>query len=274
MDRLTVEPIPGTENADDISFSPDGQWILYSIAGQKLAKVSISGGAPVVLCPIQTPTRGTSWSSDNTVLFGLVNDGIFGVSSSGGTPYPVTVLDTAAGEISHRFPQLLPDGKTVIFTVKNNSITTFDDAVIVAQRTDNAERKVLIRGGSYPKFISTGYLTYMRGNSILAVPFDAERLEIRGTAVQVQEGGWFLQGAGNAHMDFSADGMLVFAPTGAQSGSVSSLAWMARDGIVRPLYDSLKPYTAAIVSPDGEKIALGINAANNDVWVYQIPRAY
>ncbi len=272
MDQLTFQPIPGGENANEPAFSPDGQWIVYSSANNKLLKVLISGGAPEVICPIQNTTRGISWTADNTILFGIVNDAIFRVPATGGTPVAVTHLDTTSGEISHRFPQLLPDGKTIIFTVKNNNITTFDDAVIVAQRLDNGERKILVRGGAYAKYIPTGYLMYMRGNAILAVLFDPERLEVKGTPVPIEEGGWFLRGAGNANVDFSANGTMVFAPTGSQTGNATSLGWMDRNGTTHTLYDTLRPYTGALLSPDGQKVALGINAANNDVWVYHIPR--
>ncbi|HTK81348.1 MAG TPA: hypothetical protein VL633_03580, partial [Bacteroidota bacterium] len=272
MDQLTSQALPGTENANEPAFSPDGQWIVFG-ANLKLIKVSITGGAPEVICPLPNATRGIFWASDNTILFGIVNDAIFRVPAAGGTPIQVTSLDSTGGEISHRFPQLLPDGKTILFTVKHNNITTFDDAIIVAQKLDNSERKVLIRGGAYPKYLPTGYLTYMRGNSMLAVAFDVDHVEIKGTAVAVEQGGWFLQGAGNATMDFSSNGTLVFAPTGAQTGNANSLSWMDRTGKLSPLYDTLKPYTVALLSPDGQKIALGINAANNDVWVYHIARS-
>ena len=272
MDQLTSQPLPGTESAAEPAFSPDGQWIVFG-ANQGLIKVSITGGAPELICPLQNATRGIFWASDNTILFGIVNDAIFRVPAAGGTPVRVTTLDSSGGEISHRFPQLLPDGKTILFTVKQNNITTFDDAIIVAQKLDQTERRVLIRGGAYPKYLPNGYLTYMRGNAMLAVPFDVDHLEIKGTAVAVEQGGWFLQGAGNATMDFSANGTLVFAPTGAQTGNANSLSWMDRHGSLSPLYDTLKPYTVALLSPDGQKIALGINAANNDIWVYHIARS-
>lgn len=272
MDQLTSQPVAGSEQGDDISFSPDGQWLAFSGSRQSLIKVSLSGGAPEVLCPIQTQTRGVHWAPDNRVYFGLVNDAIHRVSSAGGTPEAVTTLDSAAGEISHRFPQILPDGNTILFTIKKSDITTFDEAVIVAQRLDNGERKVVVRGGSYAKFIPTGFLMYMRENSVLAVPFDPERVEVQGAPVEIESGGWFFPGAGNAHIDFSTNGIMVFAPSGSQGGTHTSLGWMDRNGTITPLYDSLRPYTSAVISPDGQKLALGINAANNDIWIYHIPR--
>ncbi len=272
MSQLTCEPISGTENATELAFFQNGEWIVFSSANQKLTKISTLGGAPEIICPLQEATRGIFCASDNSVLYGLVSDGIFRVSASGGKPVPVTTLDTASGEISHRYPQLLSDGKTLIFTIKQNNITSFDDAIIAAERLDTKERKVLIRGGTFGRYIPNGYLIYVRGNTIFAVPFDPERLEVKGSAVPVEEGGWMFPGSGQAYIDFFSDGTLVFAPSGSRLGSSFSLAWMDRNGKMSALLDTLRPYQVQHFSPDGQKIATGINAANNDIWIYNIPR--
>ena len=272
MDQLGSQVIAGTENATEPVFSPDGEWIAYASGDQKLIKVPTLGGAPEILCQLPTLTRGLYWTADNRILYGLVSYGIYGIPSAGGTPAPVTVLDSAAGEISHRFPQMLPDGKTLIFTVKQNNITTFDDALIVAERLDTKERKILVRGGTFGRYISNGHLIYVRGNTIFAVPFDAERLEVKGTPVSVEEGGWMFPGSGQAYIDFFSDGTSVFAPSGYRLGSSFTLDWMDRAGKLSPLLDTLRPYQVQHLSPDGQKIATAINAANNDIWIYHIPR--
>ncbi|MBI1803793.1 MAG: serine/threonine-protein kinase [Ignavibacteriae bacterium] len=272
MDQLTSEPIPGTEDCDDPAFSPDGQWIVFNAAQQKLVKVSIFGGAPEVICLTKGQTRGIWWAADNTIFYGHISSGIYRVSASGGTPEAATSLDSAAGEISHRFPQLLPDGKTIIFTIKQNNITTFDEAVIAAQRLATGERKILVRGGTYARYVPTGHLMYIRGNTIFAVPFDAERLEVKGHPVPIEEGGWMNGGSGQANIDFSNNGVLVFAPAGPRSYDNVALAWMDRHGATHPLLDTLRSYFSASLSPDGQKVATAINAANDDIWVYHIVR--
>ncbi len=273
MDQLTSQPLPGTEAGGEAAFSPDGQWIVFNAANQKLVKVSISGGAPEVLCPTQGPTRGVYWASDNTIYFGQVSNSIARVSANGGTPEAVTTLDTAAGEISHRFPQVLPDGKTIIFTIKQNNITSFDEAIIAAQQIGTTERKILVRGGMYARYIPSGHLVYGRDFTIFAVPFDADRLEVKGAPVQIEAGVWMLAGSGQAAVDFSNNGMLVFAPQGQLTTNNSTLALMDRTGNISPLLDTLRTYVNPVFSPDGKKIATGINAANNDVWIYHIGRA-
>ncbi len=272
MDQLTSEPIPGTENGAEPVFSPDGQWIAFNIGQERLVKISIFGGAPEVLCQTNGQTRGICWADNNTILFGHISSCIYRVPAKGGTPVPVTSLDSAAGEISHRFPQVLPDGGTIIFTIKNNNITTFDEATIVAQRLSTGERKILVRGGTYARYLPTGYLIYIRGNIIYAVPFDANRLEVKGPPVPIEEGGWTNPGSGQANLDFSENGVLVFAHSGPVSYDRFALAWMDRQGHILPLLDTLRSYFSGRVSPDGQKIITDINAANDDVWLYQIPR--
>jgi serine/threonine-protein kinase len=274
MDQMTSEPIAGTEGAGEPVFSPDGQWIAYNSIDLRVSKISTQGGAPQVVCNIGgQATRGIAWTADNTLLLGTLNNSILRVSADGGTPQPITVLDTAGGEISHRYPQMLPNGKAILYVAKLNNITTFDDALIIAQRLDNGERKVVIRGGTFPKYLSTGHLAYVRGSQILVAPFDQDKLEVTGAPVPLETGGWMNRGSGGAAMDVSGTGTIVFAGSASDAMfSNISLAWMDRTGALLPLLDTLRAYQTAALSPDGQKIAVSINAANNDLWVYNIPR--
>ncbi len=271
MDELAVKPLPGTNGALYPSFSPDGQWLAYEVGGT-LMKIPVSGGASQKLCNIEGISRGITWENDHSILFGHVNRGIFRVSSNGGEPEPVTKLDSAKGEISHRFPQLLPDKNTIIFTVKQNSISTFNDAIIVAQRLDSGERKVLVRGGTFGKYVPTGHLLYVRAGSILAVPMDASSLTVQGQPVVVEKGGWLNSASGDAYVAFSSTGALVFSPADPATFGIVQLSWFDRRGIVRPLLDSANAFFTASLSPDGQKLATTIQAANDDIWVYHILR--
>lgn len=271
MNDTTVESIPGTDGGDEPVFSPDGQWIAFVI-GEKLKKVSIFGGAPEDICATQGLSRGLWWDPDTYIYFGHISRGLQRVSSNGGIPEPVTTLDTTAGEISHRFPQLLPDGKSVIFTIKPNNITSFDDAIIAAQRLGASGKKILVRGGTYARYISTGHLVYVRGNSIYAAPFDVNKLEVTGPPAQIADGGWMNGGSGQAELGFSNTGAFIYTPAGSLSFNSTRLAWMDRQGKLYPLLDTLRSYAAATLSPDGQKLAININAANDDIWIYHLTR--
>src|SRR5213596_1061986 len=116
IDRLEATAIPGTEGAESPFFSPDGQSLGFFAEG-KLKKVSLSGGAALTLCGAAA-IRGASWDPDDNIIltpsFGV--SGLFRVSAAGGTPKPLTIPDHKKGEFSHRWPEILPGGKAVLFT--------------------------------------------------------------------------------------------------------------------------------------------------------------
>ncbi len=271
IDQFSAQPMTGTDGANDPFFSPDGQWVAFFASG-KLRKVSIFGGSPQDVCTVPGFMRGGWWGLDNTIWFGHLNSVVYRVPSSGGAPVETTVMDTAHGEISHRFPQPLPNGKTVIFTVKYNNITSFDDAVISAENTVTHERKTLIRGGSFARYVPTGHIMYARGSSIYAVPFDPVTVEIKGTPLPVEEGGMLNPLSGDANYSVSSSGTLLYAPLGSFSGLDASLMWIDRQGRTQPLLDTSRAYAEGNLSPDGQKLAMTIRAANDDIWVYQLNR--
>jgi len=190
LDDLSTRQMVGSEGASDPFFSADGQWVGFFASGA-LKKVSIFGGAAQTICTLPGFMRGGWWSNDNTIWFGDVNSSIHRVPSTGGLPESVTVLDTARGEISHRFPQLLPGNRWILFTAKYNNITSFDEAAIVAENVETHERKELVRGGSYGRFVPSGHIMFARNTSIQAVPFDLESMKVTGPPIPVLEGGMF-----------------------------------------------------------------------------------
>lgn len=270
-DQLDVHPLAGTAGAIYPAFSPDGQWIAYEVNGT-LMKISVFGGAPQKLCDIRGLSRGIAWLDDGTVLFGHINRGILRVPATGGEPEPVTTLDSTNGEISHRFPHVLPGGKTILYTVKQNNISTFDEAFIVAQRLDTGERKVLVRGGSFGRYVPTGHLMYVRGGSIFAVPFDRSTLTLLGQPIAIEKGGWMNRGSGDGYFAFSRQGTLVFSPADPANADNVFISWIDRNGTIRPLIDSARSFFIATISPDGQKLAVHIQAANDDIWIYHLQR--
>jgi serine/threonine protein kinase/Tol biopolymer transport system component len=271
IDRFAAEPMAGTDGASDPFFSPDGQWIAF-FANGKLKKVSIFGGSPQTVCNIPGFMRGGWWSTDGFIWYGNINSSVYRVPSSGGAPQEVTIMDSAQGEISHRFPQPLPDGRTVIFTVKYNNIASFDDAVIAAEDIVTHKRRLIIRGGSYARYVPTGHIMYARGSSIYAVPFDPVSIETTGPPLPVEEGGMLNPLSGDANYSVSNTGTLVYAPLGSFSGLDASIIWIDRAGRTSPLLDSSQAYANCSLSPDGRRLAITIRAANDDIWVYQLDR--
>ena len=199
MDQLAGRPMPGTEGAFEPFFSPDGQWVGF-FAGGKLKKVSISGGAPLTLCDTGND-RGGSWGPDDTIVFAPTNSsGLMQVSAAGGTPQELTTLKE--GEISHRWPEFLPDGKAVLFTV--GTANTWEEQQTVVQSLETGERRALIPGASYARYVPTGHLVYIQSatpGTLLAAPFDLLRLEVTGAPFPVVEG--VVMSANNFSAQFS-----------------------------------------------------------------------
>ena len=272
IEELETNPIPGTEDARGPFFSPDGQWLGF-FADDKLKKVSIRAGSAQTLCDAPNPP-GASWGPDNTIVFGRGGEGIWQVSAAGGTPQVVIRPDPEQIEIyGGSPPELLPGGKAMLFTIKSVAVD-WDDAKIVVQQLETGERKVVIEGGKHARYVPTGHLVYARASTLLAVPFDLERLEVTGAPVPVV-GGVMESSAysrGVADFSISKNGSLVYVPMGEQEAQ-RTLVWVDRKGAVEPLAALPRTYTHPRLSPDGRRLSVAIQEANSDIWVYDIARS-
>jgi serine/threonine-protein kinase len=277
LEESTAGPIADTEGAVDPFFSPDGEWVGFWAEGI-LKKVRIEGGPPVHICEAPRPF-GASWGSDGSIVFGSQGP-IRRVSAEGGEPEVVT--NGAEGPVTHRMPQILSDGDTLVFTLKETSFGggSWDDAKIVAQSLETGEQKVLISDGVDARYAPTGHLVFVRQGSLMAAPFDPESLEITGGAVVVVQdvkqavnvpGVSFDSGAGQ--YSFSGSGSLVYAGGGIFPDIKASLVWLDREGRVESLPAPPAPYTHCRLSPDGKRVAVHtMGYENSDIWVYDIPR--
>ena len=185
MGELEARLIPGTEDAlAHPFFSPDGQSVAYfSATGGELRRIAISGGAPVVITEVAGNLNGAMWGPDGTILFGQT-DGIYRVPATGGTPALVIALED--GEQRLDGAQLLPDGDTVLFSVR--PANSWDDAQIVAQSLSSGERTIVLEGGSDARYLPTGHLIYALGNGLFGMAFDADTLSVTGGAVPLAQG--------------------------------------------------------------------------------------
>ncbi len=275
-DRDVLEPVAGSDiplsTATYFSaFSADGQWIAYAV-NTLIRKVSVFGGAAVTVGDAGGAIRGMRWGADGNIYYGVISGGVYRINENGGTPEQITQIDSTAGEISHRFPDLLPGGNGVLYTVKFNTISSFEEAAIAAYDMKSRSKKVLIRGGAFARYVPTGHLVYVRGSSVFAVPFDAGKMEVTGPPKQLFRGGWMNPFSGDANFAFSRDGILLYVPRGIEFYSISKVKWIDMHGNLSPLIDTANSYYAASLSPDGQKVAVHIQQANDDIWLYHIVR--
>ena len=270
IDRFEARLIPGTEGAESLFFSPDGQSLGFFSEG-KLKRVSVSGGAPLTLCSAPL-NRGASWAPDDTIIFApSMTSGLFRVSAAGGMPKPLTVPDRKMGEFSHRWPEILPGGKAVLFTIWTGAGGSFDSARVDVLSLQTGERRVLVQGGAYGRYESSGHLVYARADGLLMVPFDLKRLEVTGPPVSIPEGVNMSPSSGVAEFSLSGDGSLAYLPGGTRVGE-RTLVWVDRKGAVRPLAAPPRPYLGPRLSPDGRGLAVAIQVTNPGLWVYDLAR--
>ena len=269
IDRFEATAIPGTEGVSSPFFSPDGESVGYFAEG-KLKKVSLSGGAPLILCSAYN-NRGGSWGPDDTIIFTpyTATSGLFRVSAAGGTPKVLTIPDRKKGEVSHRWPEILPGGKAVLITIWTG--TSFDDARIGVLSLETGEQRVLVEGGTYAHYVPSGHLVYARAGGLLAAPFDLKRLEVIGPPVSILEGVSMSPSSGAAQFSFSADGSLAYVP-GAAMGVGRTLLWVDRKGAAQPIPAPPRGYIAPRFSPDGQRLAVGIEGTNPGLWLYELAR--
>jgi serine/threonine-protein kinase len=267
LDQPKATQIPNTEGATEPFFSPDGQWLGFFAQG-KLKKIRIDGSELVSLCDASNG-RGGSWGEDGNIIAALDPEaGLSLVPSAGGNPVPITEL--ATGEDSHRWPQILPGGKFILFTVSKVSIN-FDEAGIAIWSLQDRSRKILFEhAGMYPRYLPSGHLVYVTKGTLFAVPFDLKRLTVTGAATRIQEVSYD-SARGFAQIDSSPGGMFAFREGG--SDRLSTLQWLDSAGRTESLVLEPARYKFPRVSPDGKRLAYLVNHGGySDLWIYDWKR--
>ena len=268
MNSASSVPITGSEGATNPVFSPDGRWLAFFAAG-KLKKISLEGGTPVVIADGVTSPKGLTWGTDHNLYYApSVSSAILRVSDSGGTPQAATKLQADKGELADVSPDVLPDGKTLLFTAFSGG--NLDDGMLVAQKIGSAERKVIVAKGTDAHFFAPHHLLYMRAGNLMATEFDAGKLEASGSpAVVVQD--ILMQPSGLAQYDVSGNGTLIYVNGGKQAVE-NSLVLAEHDAKVQPLPVKPNLYESPRFSPDGKLLALTVRLPDPDIWVYDIER--
>jgi serine/threonine-protein kinase len=264
--RSTV--LAETAGAQSPFFSPDSRWIGFFADG-RLKKISVEGGTPVALANARNP-RGGAWGENGNILFAPENRvGLSQISQFGGTAQTATVLDEKDGEISNRYPQLLPDGDTILFTARRGD-QTWDGASIKVQSIKTGRRKTLIQGGYYGRYLPSGHLVYVHEGALMAAPMNLDRLEVSGDASPVIQDLGREAGNGFSKFDFTASGTFVYIAE-QDSGDRWTVSTFDDAGTPKPLDVAAGPYTRGALAPDGERFAFwNSDGAGTHVFVYDL----
>jgi len=266
LDQTKITELAGTEGAYAPFFSPDGHSIGF-FAQSKLKKISAEGGAATVLCELSGNGSG-AWGEDGNIVVSLgASTQLFRIPSTGGALTPITELDRTRGETTHRWPQVLPRAKAVLFTAHNSSHVGFDGASIQVVSVQDRRRKTVQPGGTYGRYLPTGHLIYVNKGTLFAVPFDLDRLEPRGTPVEILEQVSYSTQAGSAQIDFSQNGTLVYQQERAEG--MATVQWLDRLGKTQPLWPKPGEYRQPALSADGRRLAMVVSdGTDQDIWVY------
>lgn len=189
-----------------------------------------------------------------------------GVSAS--EPEELTARDAMAGEIDHLWPEMLPGSKAVLFTIQRASE---DDSEVAVLSLATGERRVLISGGTTPRYSRTGHLLYGRAGTLFAVPFDARSLEIRGDAVPVLEGVVSKSNNGAMEVTLGADGALLYLRGDRTDAASRRLLWVDSGGRETATPTPARLYDQVVLAPNERQAAVRLED-DTSVWIADLER--
>jgi Tol biopolymer transport system component len=272
LDRGEAARLPAADGGEMPFWSPDGAHIGFFADG-RLKRLDPAGGPAQVLCDAPTP-RGGAWGADGRIVFaGSFRAGLSVVSATGGVPEPLTTLDAARGEKSHRFPLFLPGGKTILFLAQSAEGGTRDDASgIEALELSSGKRTRLIGANASPLYAPEGLVLFWRDGSLLAQRFDAGALALSGDPIAIAGPVAYTQNE-QILASVSADGTLVYRE--GSRGTYSSLVWLDREGGgLRNVRDRELVADDFAISGDGKRLAYAVNSEGQgatDLWLQELP---
>ena len=265
----SAQPLPGTEEAMYPFWSADSREIGFFTPG-KMKKINADGGPPQILCD-SVSGRGGAWSKEGVIVFSpSTNQALLRVSAAGGTPEPASRLDPAQSENSHRWPFFLPDGKHFLYWSRTSRAG--DPPVLYAGELGTLGSRVLMKSETMAIYAS-GQLLFLRGQTLMAQPFNPSRLELSGEPVPMAEHVAVNGASVRAMFSASNTGTLIY-----QSGDSSggwNLLWWGRDGKQISSIPQSGRYLGPKLSPDGTKLAAEIFAGAQgvgDIWVLDLTR--
>jgi len=270
LDQSQFTVLSGTEGGASPFFSPDGRWIAFFADG-KLKKIAREGGEPVTLCDADTHAAGRasifyptgSWGDDGSIIAALnVAVGLSRIPAAGGPPALLN-FKREQGEI-YRWPQVLPGGEAVLFTVSRGD---YEGGNIEVFSIKTGERKMVQQAGIVGRYLPSGHLVFLRRNALMAALFDPKALKVVGAAQPVLEdmgsrlGGW--------NYDFSQNGRFVYASQPRDPGL--SIFWLDRKGDLAPLQTLPGSYASPRFSPEGKRLAFSMTGRSpQSIWVQDI----
>jgi len=265
----STDAIAVFDQASNPAFSPDGKW-LSVFSATDLLKVPVEGGPPISLAKTSARPAGAAWGADSTIVFAST-EGLFQVSQSGGEARLLAKPDRDRKERLYAWPQFLPGGRSLLFTVVLDSPA--NDCQIEVLDLKTLQRKIVIERGSAAQLAVTGHLVYATGRTMKMVAFDPAAERVLGDPITISD----LEvptSADNGAADFalSETGTLAFLSSSLPA-TRRTLQWIDRGGQRHPIGLEPGPYVYPRLSPDGSRVALDTNRrGDRDIWILTLDR--
>jgi serine/threonine-protein kinase len=272
LSELEGRLIPGTEDAVELFFSPDGQSLGFVAADGWLKAVSLSGGAPVAWSGLSPVTRGGTWVSEEQIVMNTsINAGLSLITGSKRTR--LTRPDAKKDEGSHRWPHVVPGRPdTVLFTIARAGMAgSSDEANVGVLSLETGDTRIVLEGGASARSTVSGHLVFGRSGGLLAALFDASTLEVTGVAVRVIQNA-MSRTNGAVHYAVSDGGTLVYVE-GPVWTSNNTVQWIGAQGNAEPIIIKDRRVVDVALSPNGERLGMTVaHPSNTEIWTYDLTR--
>jgi serine/threonine protein kinase/Tol biopolymer transport system component len=272
LDALQPIPLRKGDRFFDPFVSPDSKWVAFNDEGDfVMKKVPITGGPAVTIARTGREIAGATWGVDGTIIFGYsgFESGLWRISDGARTPEALTTPDKTRGEAGHYWPEFLPGGQAIVYTVRVGPGGSRSE--IWAMDLKARAPKRLVETGTGARYSEAGFLLYGADNALWAVRFDAATLETSGDAVQINDS-VPAKASGALNVSVSSDGSLAYL-SAATATVRRRLVWIDRGtGARQPVDMPQRGYTTARVSPDGTRVALDIRDEGGDIWIWDLAR--
>jgi serine/threonine protein kinase len=272
LDSESASKVPGTSGARNPFWSPDQRSIGF-FGGPKLATVELSSGSRTELTSVGPP-RGGSWNADGTILYSRIDDGVFRIPSTGGTPVLVTHLDESLQETAHYYPCFLSDGDHFLYMVRSRDPA--NSGIFAGSLKDPKLKRRVASALSSVKFVPAaegypGYLLFARAGALLAQRFDEKNLTTTGEPESLAASVGFILNNQLANFSASRTGTVLLSTRGTP---LVQMTWLDRQGNTTPVPAAPNPYVLPRLSHDGSRVALSKfnGTGGQSLWTFDFNR--
>jgi eukaryotic-like serine/threonine-protein kinase len=269
-DSSEAQPIAGSDDAANPFWSPDSRYIGF-FAGGRLKKVDVAGGSITDLCPAAAFNLGGAWSSRGVIIFAPIGGSLRRVPDAGGTPELLPGVPLSSDALAQYWPAFLPDGNHFFYTEWRYPNPAGHGNAVFVGSLDGGKTTRLPLSSTNVQYTSA-YLLFGNEGDLVAQPFDAARVQLKGTPTPVARNVQYDTFFNEMSFTASNNGILVYG--GAGTGINSELTWMDRDGKPLGALGDPDQFEFPAISPEGKRVAVGVKPSGppENIWVYDVDR--